>query len=60
MKDVQNLRDNLARANDYAVTRDAARHVCECVREMDGWIKFLGEWGSGQSQPALRIPSERD
>lgn len=60
MKDVQNLRDNLAHANDYAATRDAARHVCECVREMDAWIKSLDKWGSGQTPPARRIPSERD
>jgi hypothetical protein len=51
MQDIQNLRDNLAHANDYAATRDAARSVCECVREMDGWIRSLAEWGPGQPQP---------
>jgi hypothetical protein len=51
MQDIQNLRDNLAHANDYAATRDAARSVCECVRKMDGWIRSLAEWGAGQPQP---------
>ena len=41
MKDIQKLRDNLAHANDYAATRDAARGVCQCVRQMDDWSRFL-------------------
>jgi hypothetical protein len=60
MKDIQNLRDNLAHANDYAATRDAARHVCECVRRIDSWIRSLAERGPGQTPPDCRIPSERD
>lgn len=51
MKDIQNLRDNLAHANDYAATRDAAKNVCECVRKMDGWISSLAEWESRQTRP---------
>jgi hypothetical protein len=36
---VRKLRDDLAHANDYAATRDAARSVCETVRIMDTWIE---------------------
>src|SRR5262245_47875031 len=53
MKDIQNLRDNLAHANDYAATRDAARSVCECVRNIDGWIRFLAESRSGLTWSAF-------
>jgi hypothetical protein len=60
MKHIQNLRDNLAHANDYAATRDAARNVCECVRKMDGWIRALADWRSGQTRSASGIPSERN
>ena len=60
MKDIQNLRDRLAHANDYAATRDAARNLCDCVRKMDGWIKSLAERGSGLPRPPSRTASERD
>jgi hypothetical protein len=60
MKDIQTLRDNLAHANDYAATRDAARRVCECVRRMDFWIRSLTERGPGQTRPDFQRPSERD
>ena len=60
MKRIQNLRDNLAHANDYAAARDAARNVCECVRKMDGWISSLAEWGSGQTRPEPGVAWERD
>src|SRR5262249_44367801 len=36
---VRKLRDDLAHANDYAASRDAARSVCETVRVMDKWIE---------------------
>jgi hypothetical protein len=36
---VRNLRDDLAHANDYAASRDAARSVSETVRVMDKWIE---------------------
>ena len=51
MKDIQKLRDNLAHANDYADTREAARNVCECVRKMDDWIESLAESGQGEPVP---------
>ena len=39
---IQSLRDNLAHANEYAGTREAARGVCETVRLMETWIGRLG------------------
>ena len=45
MRKIRELRDKLAHANDYAATQKAARHVCECVRKMDDWIKVLGRKG---------------
>ena len=45
---VQSLRDDLAHANDYAATREAAGHVCETVRLMDQWIDRLATWPTGQ------------
>lgn len=41
MKDIQQLRDNLAHANDYASTRDQARRLCECVRKVISWIELM-------------------
>jgi hypothetical protein len=41
---VQSLRNDLAHANDYAPTRDAAIQVCEIVRSMDRWIEWLTAW----------------
>ncbi|MBS0184609.1 MAG: hypothetical protein JSS39_19645 [Nitrospira sp.] len=41
MKNIQDLRDNLAHANNYAGTRKSAKQVCACVRKMDDWIRWL-------------------
>jgi hypothetical protein len=41
---VQSLRNDLAHANDYAATREAASQVCETVRLMDDWIEKLASW----------------
>jgi hypothetical protein len=41
MHDIQNLRDLVAHANDYAATREAAHWVCRCVRTMGSWIAGL-------------------
>ncbi len=41
---VQSLRNDLAHANDYAPTREAARQVCDTVRLMDQWIEWLTTW----------------
>lgn len=38
---IQDLRDRLAHANDYAVTRESARQLCLSVRKMDHWIRVL-------------------
>lgn len=46
---IQSLRDDLAHANDYAATREAASHVCETVRLMDQWIERLATWPGGQA-----------
>jgi len=43
MNAIQSLRNDLAHANDYAATREAARNVCGYVRAMDEWIRYLRE-----------------
>jgi hypothetical protein len=48
MKDIQDLRDSLAHANDYATTRNTAQSLCQCVKAMDSWIQLLAESASGQ------------
>jgi len=53
---VRKLRDDLAHANDYAATRDAARSVCETVRAMDKWIEEFARWLSS-SRNAHTPPS---
>lgn len=58
MKNLQDLRDNLAHANDYAATRDAAKGVCECVRKMDDWIKSLTGWEARQTQAEPKVLQE--
>ena len=44
MAEAQSLRDNLAHANDYASTRDAAARICAIVRNVEAWIEYLNEW----------------
>ncbi len=46
MAEANNLRDNLAHANEYAVTRDAAAKVCAVVRNVENWIEYLNAWPS--------------
>lgn len=48
---VQKLRDNLAHANDYAATREAAAKVCETVRLTLTWIKRLGDYLNTLAEP---------
>jgi hypothetical protein len=60
MDDIQKLRNNLAHANDYAATRDAARHVCECVRKMDDWISSLVGCRAGHIRTEPQKLQERD
>jgi hypothetical protein len=40
---IEALRNDLAHANDYASTREAARKVCETVRLMETWTELLME-----------------
>lgn len=42
MEQIQNLRNALAHANEYASTREQARRSCETVRLMDQWLEILG------------------
>lgn len=44
MADAQRLRDDLAHANEYAATRQAAIRVCEAVRRVESWIDQLSRW----------------
>lgn len=60
MKDIQNLRDNLAHANNYASTRDSAKQLCACVRRMDYWIRLLIDWGSEHTGTVPRFPMKKD
>jgi CBS domain-containing protein len=40
----QRLRDNLAHANLYAETREAAKGLCATVRTIERWIERLSAW----------------
>ena len=44
MRVAQNLRDDLAHANEYAATREAAAQVCRTVRKIETWIECLTAW----------------
>jgi hypothetical protein len=46
---VQNLRDDLAHANDYAATRAAEIRTCETVRLIEMWIDRLSAWPQSPS-----------
>jgi hypothetical protein len=48
MGEAQKLRDNLAHANDYAATRDAAAKVCDTVRKIEHWIQRLSAWSPSE------------
>jgi hypothetical protein len=48
MKNIQELRDSLAHANDYATTRETARSLCQYVRAMDMWIQLFAESVTGK------------
>jgi hypothetical protein len=50
LKEVESLRNKVAHANDYAATREEAKRVCETVRLINQWIKWLA---SGPS-PSLQ------
>jgi hypothetical protein len=41
MHGIEDLRNNLAHANDFAATREAARRLCERVRRLDLWTMSL-------------------
>lgn len=43
LHEIQDLRDKLAHANDYAVGRADAETVCRIVRSMDIWIERLAK-----------------
>jgi hypothetical protein len=49
MNEAQELRDNLAHANEYAATREAAAKVCDTVRNIEHWIAHLSAWPSAQT-----------
>lgn len=42
MEQIQDLRNALAHANEYASTCEKARRSCETVRLMDQWLEILG------------------
>jgi hypothetical protein len=41
---IQGLRDKLAHAKEYALTRQAASRVCQTVRLIDEWSNRLARW----------------
>lgn len=41
MECIQDLRDRLAHANEFAATRESARQLCNRVRRMDHWMRVL-------------------
>ncbi|MBX6743930.1 MAG: hypothetical protein IRY87_17995 [Acetobacteraceae bacterium] len=44
MDAARKLRDNLAHANEYAVSRSAAEGVCKTVRHIETWTERLHAW----------------
>ena len=44
MKKIEDLRNRLAHANNYTSTRTAAEGVCQTVRSIDTWIRWLTKW----------------
>lgn len=50
MTEARELRNNLAHANEYAATRDAAAKVCNTVRNIEHWIAHLTAWPSTQTR----------
>ena len=52
MQTAQKLRDQLAHANDYAASRDAAAQVCATVRMIEHWIAQLSAWPAQASTVA--------
>jgi hypothetical protein len=51
LRRVQNLRDALAHANNYAASRDEAIEVCTTVRIMDEWIERFARWVNARVAP---------
>lgn len=49
MIEARDLRNNLAHANNYAATRDAAAKVCGTVRKIEHWIQRLSNWPSKEA-----------
>jgi hypothetical protein len=41
---IQSLRDDLAHANDYAASPEAAKKTCETVRLIDKWSEHFSRW----------------
>jgi hypothetical protein len=56
---VQSLRNDLAHANDYAATREAASHVCETVRLIDQWLNRLATWSTRPAESVKDGGSKR-
>lgn len=54
MHAIQDLRDRIAHANDYAATREDARQTCIRVRALDEWIQFLSSQASARTTPNQR------
>jgi hypothetical protein len=52
MRDVEELRNRLAHANDYASSPKAAMSLCETVRTIESQIEFLQTW------PLTRRPDQ--
>jgi hypothetical protein len=44
LSQIQSLRDDLAHANDYAASAEAACKVCSTVNLMDKWNEDLSGW----------------
>lgn len=54
MHAIQDLRDRIAHANDYAATREDAGQTCVRVRALDEWIQFLSSQASAKTTPNQR------
>ena len=51
MRGIEKLRNLLAHSNNYASTRAAAERVCETLRSINQWVRWLISWPARSDLP---------